>query len=123
MSPEEYGQLRQTTSGGPAVILGSMLKNQQSRTLIWGYTSDRMNFHVYLLQGCIFINEEGQPLFDETEVTDNRCYAPSKRAYPECCDYEFCQLLKQVGVSIPFTTPSPNRPVPPPPSGFYGPLG
>jgi hypothetical protein len=120
MNPKEYTQLRQMSPEEPQVIQGSMLKNQQNRTLIWGYTLERMDFHVYLKNGDIYIYVEGQPLVEESTVTSNLWYVPSKRAYPECCDYEFCCLLKQAGVNIPFTTWFADRAVPI--SGFYGPL-
>jgi len=45
---------------------------------------------------------------DDADI-DNRVYVPSKRVYPESCDFEFCKLLQQHGVVIPFTTWSPER--------------
>jgi len=41
---------------------------------------------------------------------------PDKRVYSEACDYEFCKLLINYGVSIPFLSHNPDRPK----QQFYG---
>lgn len=46
---------------------------------------------------------------EEIEVKDNFGYVPDKRLYPETCDYEFCKLLKEAGVHLPFTSFNSNR--------------
>jgi hypothetical protein len=38
------------------------------------------------------------------EIRENEDYIPSKRLYPERCDFEFCKLLKETDVNLPFTT-------------------
>ena len=38
------------------------------------------------------------------EILENKHYVPKKRLYPAKCDYEFCRLLKEHGVYLPFTT-------------------
>lgn len=40
----------------------------------------------------------------QIKVTSNHDYVPDKRLYPERCDYNFCLLLKERGVHLPFTT-------------------
>lgn len=93
----------------PARASSKELRNQEPRTLIYGYTCSRDTFHVYLAEDGIHLvvydyhgllaihcrESEGIPLDD--------CI-PDKRVYPEACDYEFCLILKRAGVNIPFTT-------------------
>ena len=37
-------------------------------------------------------------------VSSNYDFVPDKRLYPERCDYNFCRLLKEKGIHLPFTT-------------------
>lgn len=92
------------------VIDGSMLKNQKDRTLLYGYTCDRLTWHVYIKDGIIHKVKYGNSWdsdeymsVTEFSVTENEQYVPDKRLYPECCDFEFCGLLKKKGICLPFT--------------------
>ena len=83
------------------------------RTLLYGYTCERETFHVYIKNKQIYVviyNTEysrGKPTpknMMQIEVKSNRDYVPNKRLYPERCDYDFCKLLKEKGIDLPFTT-------------------
>jgi hypothetical protein len=121
MNQQEYKQL--TTETIERRVLGlADLVNRTPRTLIFGYTTDRDTFHVYIgpdnLIHVLFYSErgssvpEGEPRFlilghtfgESGGLQDNGEYVPNKRVYPESCDYEFCKVLKSHGVNIPFTT-------------------
>ena len=39
----------------------------------------------------------------ELKIKYNGEFIPDKRLYPESCDYEFCCLLKERGITLPFT--------------------
>lgn len=105
----------------PKRLSASMLIQQDPRTLIWGYDTDRNSFHVYLgadnLLHIVRYSFEGFLLEHLTEEdADLSDYVPNKRVYPDACDFEFCQLLKSVEVDIPFTSFSPNRE----PAAYHG---
>lgn len=90
------------------------LRNQEPRTLIYGYTCDRDTFHVYLGEDGIHLvvyNYHGMLALHcrESEGIPLEDCVPDKRVYPEACDYEFCLILKRAGVNIPFTTWSEGR--------------
>lgn len=102
------------------VLRGADLKNQTPRTLIYGYTCNRDTFHIYLdTQGIIWkvvyensssqSRSHGLSRQNETDVLDNQDYVPDKRMYPEACDFEFCQLLKEHGCYLTPTTYNENR--------------
>jgi hypothetical protein len=120
MNQQEYEQLRTNTV--ERKVLGLVdLVNRTPRTLIYGYNIDREDFHVYIgadnLIHILLYSErdgakEGEPKYYELHhrfgecggAEENTDFVPSKRVYPESCDYEFCQVLKRYGVNIPFTT-------------------
>ena len=94
------------------VIEVKNLSNVDDRTLIYGYTCERKTFHVYLKNKKIHIvvydvNYSGVKARPENmrEIipTANRDYVPDKRIYPAASDYEFCELLKEKGIDLPFT--------------------
>lgn len=97
----------------------------KDRTLLYGYTCDRKNFHVYLknmeihtvVYGLDYSTGEVKPKdMREIPVVANHDYIPDKRLYPEACDYQFCKLLKNCGFDLPFTVFTGTRPV----REFYG---
>lgn len=100
MNRKQYELL---TSG--KVIEFSDLKDKTERTLIWGYTCDRASFHVYIkdeeIKAIMYFSEKD---IKELNIQYNSQYVPDKRLYPEACDYEFCCLLAQDGVNLPYTT-------------------
>lgn len=108
LTEDDIQSLRMITNKKP-VFHVSMLSDQSSRTLLWGYTVERHSFHVYLADGLahLLIYDHDQTIirhlsgdsipFDEL--------VPSKRAYPEACDYEFCSLVQRYHeYGVPFTT-------------------
>jgi hypothetical protein len=112
----QYQELSQTRP--PRFIPGvAELKNRTPRTLLLGYDVDRNTVHVYIgYDGLIHVLRysartvgSGQPLILSHSagldggLADPRHYTPSKRAYPESCDAEFCRLLQRHGVDIFFT--------------------
>lgn len=94
----------------PAVIRGADLTDRTPRTLIYGYTAERATFHVYLDEAGeirrVIYDHDGFIVDADTEADLERRafdYAPTKRAYPERCDLEFCQLLERADVNLSFT--------------------
>jgi hypothetical protein len=86
------------------LFTGNSLKNQKNRTLLYGYTCDRETWHVYLKDGGIFtVKYQSDKLPSLIDVRINEDYVPDKRLYPERCDFEFCELFKNKGISLPFT--------------------
>lgn len=88
------------------------LLNTKDRTLLYGYTCARETFHVYLKNNEIHIviynndysGDYTKPKnMRELAIKSNYDYVPDKRLYPEACDYEFCKLLKERDISLPFT--------------------
>ncbi|GAA4879688.1 hypothetical protein GCM10023310_69830 [Paenibacillus vulneris] len=103
MKKEEYEKLT-STQEAKNIITCDDLSEKSGRTLLYGYTCERETWHVYLKHGQIvkvIYNYNNVP--KKFEVTDNREFVPDKRLYPERCDYEFCALLKQRGIDLPFT--------------------
>ena len=96
------------------------LEDRTPRTLVYGYHVDRSSFHVYIGQdGQIHVMTFGAranyakgDMFLIAHhsagpcggVEKNEDFVPSKRVYPESCDYEFCRLLVEHGINLPFTT-------------------
>jgi hypothetical protein len=100
---------------GPDILLGSMLANQTPRTLLWGYDLERNSWHVYLDEFGI-INRVHYAYLNhlisfvqEHQVSENKGYAPTKRLYPEACDYEFSKMLLESNTYMPWTTFNPER--------------
>lgn len=90
---------------GRKVIEFADLQDKSERTLLWGYTCDRASFHVYVkdeeIKVVMYFSDKD---IEELNIQYNSQYVPDKRLYPEACDYEFCSLLAQDGVNLPFTT-------------------
>ena len=120
MKKEEFEKLELTK-----VIIASDLINKKDRTLLYGYTCARETFHVYLKNmkihvviyqnyyGCETVKPKNMR---EIIVKSNMDYIPDKRLYPETCDFEFCKLLKEKDIHLPFTNFNNDREV----SDFYG---
>lgn len=111
MTREEYEvELNRVNKKMDEVIDASMLMNKNDRTLLYGYTCDRLTWHVYIKDGVIHKvlygtswDRDGEMPVTEYEVKYNCDYIPNKRIYPECCDLEFCTLLAQRCIHLPFT--------------------
>ena len=95
------------------------LLNNKDRTLLYGYTCTRETFHVYLKNNEIYtvmynndysVDRTKPKDMRELAIKSNYDYVPDKRLYPETCDYEFCKLLKERDISLPFTGYNEERP-------------
>lgn len=96
------------------------LKDKSPRTLLYGYDTNRATFHVYIdpqdhqIHVMYYLpvgpmDNERVLVLSHTSgpaggVESNEAYTPNKRLYPESCDLEFCRLLRDADVSLPFTT-------------------
>ncbi len=109
MTPAEIATLRRSAASVKD------LADRTARTLLFGYTTDKHTWHVYLdAQGVIhrvvYAYAHPQPLLVSASsgetggCTRNSEYVPNKRLYPESCDAEFCKLLSDAGVDLPFTS-------------------
>jgi hypothetical protein len=119
MTPIEFEELKSAASI-PPVICAAQLTNKTPRTLVYGSTLERQTFHVYLGDDGIIhvliyrdLHSEGDsPRFlvlrhsgpEGQETKSNQSYLPSKRAYPESCDLEFCKLMRETDAKISFTS-------------------
>ena len=99
MTKEEYESLREVE---PRIYLHD-LKDLSSSTLIYGYTCDR-TFEIFVDYDGFSLWRDNKLVVDGDESILAEWCVPDKRVYPEQSDYEFCKLLKQRGVFIPFTT-------------------
>lgn len=87
----------------PRKLNAAMLKNAVSRTLLFGGTRNRDSFHVYLgADARLHLVEYDKDGFLVRHATEDELlleeYEPSRHAYPEACDFEFCKLLQDNGV-------------------------
>lgn len=111
MSPDEFSVLKiaaqdptKPSGGGPAFVEAI---GDDSKTLLYGYTSDRNTHHVYQDGGQIhlvvynFHNEVINQLSDNSLPL--AIIMPDKRLYGEACDFAFCKELQDAGVRLPFT--------------------
>ena len=119
MNEQQYKQFQEEKAHLSAVGL-EHLANKAPRTLLYGYNTDRSTFHVYIdpTDGLIHvltyvsagrIGDERHFVLRHTKgttggVSRSEDYVPNKRLYPESCDLEFCRLLRDADVSLPFTT-------------------
>lgn len=95
--------------GIPKQLTVELLKDRTPRTLVYGFDCSRNTWHLYL-------TEEGKfqrVLYDThgflvdaytfTEIKPEEA-VPDKRIYAEKSDFEFCQLLLNSGVAVPFAS-------------------
>jgi len=119
MTPEQVLDLKRLRCG--RALKGRDLQDQRDRTLLHGYTWDRLSYHVYLQDGVIhqliyttLRATHSQAAINHVVVShrtqdseyfmgDVSMWLPSKRVYPERCDFQFCALLTLAGAEIPFT--------------------
>jgi hypothetical protein len=101
MTLEEFQKIR---GKNQTLITAKDLVNKENRTLLHGYTLERDTFDVELVNGEIVVEvnefEKGLRIITPSCNSD---YVPSKRVYPAQSDFEFCRLLLERGVYIPFT--------------------
>lgn len=104
MELEQYKDINQQHPN-KIITIGDLV-NKDDRTLLYGYTCDRYSWHVYIKNKvihtiCYNFDESG---LHSIPICANSNYIPDKRLYPNCCDYEFCSLLKNCGEHLCFTT-------------------
>lgn len=114
MNKQEFELVNFTISEPEVVISPDDLENKSDRTLLYGYTCDRDTWHVYIKDEVIHTiwynsREDDIVICELPNYISNEQYIPNKRLYPECCDFEFCSLLKNKEVHLPFTTWDDNR--------------
>ena len=89
----------------------SFSSNPTPRTWLYGYTSTRSTWHLYLYEGTVYLyiyNDTELPALISRFNSYNEL-VPNKRLYPECCDYDFCAFLRGKDVNIPFTKYNEDR--------------
>lgn len=81
------------------------LSFKQEGTLLYGYTFDRDSFHVYIKNNLIhrYIYNRNRFDYQQKEEFEGVFLIPTKRVYPAASDYNFCELLINKGLEIPFT--------------------
>lgn len=104
MNKEEF-KILTTSIDSKNLITVDRMVNKEDRTLIHGYTCERHTFDVELIDGVIevWVTPFGEKP-KRVEVKSNHDFVPDKRVYPDQSDFEFCMLLQQSGIDIPFTT-------------------
>ena len=121
MNRKEYNDINKIDN----LISVEDLSNVKDRTLLYGYTFTRDIFHVYLKNGnihaviydTIYGYLMSHPInMLELDIKSNYDYVPDKRLYPEACDYEFCKLLKERNIDLPFVHFNKEREI----KDFYG---
>jgi hypothetical protein len=119
MHKDEFDSLRESTPRPENLGFHNVPRPQEPRTLLYGYTTARFTHHVYLKDGEIhlLVYSGTEPStaavlhYEHGQVLPIASLIPSKRLYPEACDYETAKYLIAAGYSLPFTTwdrPSPN---------------
>jgi len=110
MNKNDYKKL-ELVKADNRVISPDDLKNKSDRTLLYGYSTyayGNLTWHVYIKDEVIHTiwydnTEEEITICELPNYINNKQYIPNKRLYPEYCDFEFCELLKQRGIQLPFS--------------------
>ena len=109
MTEDEYKILQLPFKKTIPTISIENLCDTQPRTLLWGYTLDRWSHHVYIEKDEIHVFV----YTGREDITDSRYRSgdlvakdvvPDKRLYPKACEIEFCLILRNLGLYLPFTT-------------------
>lgn len=106
MDLQQLSELQQMDFPKPVVLVTvDDLEDKSDRTLVYGYDTERFTHHTYIKNGEIFtvLYKPDTPISIK-EMKSNDDFSPNKRLYPERSDYEFCKLLKKLGVHVSFTT-------------------
>jgi hypothetical protein len=121
MDQQDYGRLKPSQGKQPAITVAD-LKNREPRSLMHGNTAEGNDFHVYLDEdGEFHVLTYKSARFPETliptqlkfmvvkythgvdgGVSSNHDFVPSKQAFAESCDFEFCEALKMRGIDVRF---------------------
>jgi hypothetical protein len=105
MNKQEFGFINAKERSRHRLIDHMDLSNRDNRTLLYGYTREHRTWHVYIKHGVIHTVEygfNGNPI--EQKVGCSQYYIPTKFLCPESCDLDFCALLMNQGIYLPFTT-------------------
>ena len=106
MNPSQLRWLLDYKVPAARLITAEDLDDKSPRTLLYGYTLDRLTWHVYISQKgeieTVIYGVDTSPV--KVPVTKNEHYVPNKRLYPARCDFYFCKKLAESGVYLPFTT-------------------
>lgn len=102
MLKSEYEALSDEMYKEPTVSMAEV--GYGDRTLIYGYTCERLTFHAYVKYAELHVVIFGPDEYVQSGVElEAARMVPDKRVYPQWCDYDFCKLLISKGVSVPFT--------------------
>lgn len=121
MDKNQYHQLRGRAPETLAQVTAACLKDQTPRTLLYGYTCERLTWHIYLADNAIHkvVYDHNNTIVEYKDEKDGISWAecvPDKRLYPETCDFDFCVELDKQNISLPFTRWNDEREV----LTFYG---
>ncbi|MCM2430946.1 hypothetical protein [Streptomyces sp. RKAG337] len=108
----EFTRLRAAQEQPPTLSAAEV--SGPDRTLVYGYTSDRSTWHVYLRAGEVHLTVyngvsgtvkryEARTVWNVAELV------PDKRVYPESVDGEFASLLLDRGQRLPYKNFDENR--------------
>lgn len=108
MTEDQLERLRNFNKPPVRLLARECLTDLTPRTLVYGYFTDRSDLHVYLAEDgrihrVVYVGDT-LAWYGTEETLTLESFTVSKRLYPECCDFEFCQVLKEHDVSLPFTT-------------------
>lgn len=121
---------RRREQAHPVFTPRAHLGDLSNRTLLYGYDLDRTTVHTYLQDEVVHVVRFHPPSFDDAQnVVRVRSYEqsetlpvglliPSKRSYPESCDFEFTLWLMDHGFDPNFTTYGKRRSDPTPYAPF-----
>lgn len=103
MTREEFDELNSYLG----LVTINDLQDKEDRLLLHGYTMKRNTFDLYLENG-MFVKRIDGKVYGDGDYEDCEDYMTTpdglKRLYPAKCDYEFCKLLLDRDVYLPFTT-------------------
>lgn len=104
MTLKEFEELKEYKPKPEVILNAYHLSHQEDRTLLFGYTSGRNTWHVYIKDCTIHTISYNYDLSEVTKIgiKKNSDYIPDKRLYPLCCDFEFCKKLLDMGIHLPF---------------------
>lgn len=118
MTKEEIKILKELEPIKEKVLTEKDLSDKTGHTLLYGKTKDGKMFHVYMDGHITVVKYDPELLYDfryvrdrhfgieaereEIIVKSNADYVPDAIFYPECCDFDFCRLLKLKGYEFTF---------------------
>ena len=74
MNQQEYESLQGVFQGETVLRVVDLANPMEDRTILFGYTPDRLDHHVYLMQGELYlrVGDPSQPGFSQTEDAQQR---------------------------------------------------